>query len=165
LIELRMKKILIAGAVALGILSLALVWLVGSVLFGAIWGGDRSLARNLPVTSEWTEVSIDPPVTPAYRQQTINLRPVNFEVDRNAKGFDIRLPDGRVVAPEVEIYDEKGNMFPLYKTGFAMGRSDYVVFKNYDMPFRRDTTYSLLRIRSDMPFVCESIYWIDYDPK
>ena len=73
-----------------------------------------------------------------------------------------------MVEPEVEIYDEQGNMFQLHKTGFAMGRNDYVEFwpgaKNDFTPLPRNRTYKSLRIRSNVPFVCERINWIDYNP-
>ncbi len=117
-----MKKIVIAGAVVVGVVLLLFVGLAGYILFVTFGNADRPLAKNLTVTNEWTEINIDPPAKPVYSHQGINLRPVNFEVDRNnVKGIEIRLPDGTVVQPEVEIYDERGKRFQMHKTGFAMG--------------------------------------------
>ena len=133
-----MKRILIAGAVITGIVLLFLLGLAGYFYFVIFGNADRTLGRNLSVTNEWTEINIDPPVKPAYRHQAIYLRPVNFKVDRNVRGFEIRLPDGTVVEPEVDLYDEQGNMFQLHKTGFAMGTEDYVEFWSESSPdFRR----------------------------
>ena len=165
-----MKKIVIAGAIIVGIALLLVVGIAGYFFFVIFGNSDQTLARNLAVTNEWNEVKIDPPVKPAYRHQAIYLRLVNFKIDRAAKGFEIRLPDGTVVEPEVEIYAEHGNMFKLHKSGFAMGRDDYVEFafgakENNYMSLPTNRTYTQLRIRSDVPFICERINWIDYAPK
>ena len=164
-----MKKIIIAGAVSVGIVLLLLLGLVGYFYFVIFGNADQRLAKNLNVTSEWTEIKIDPPVEPEYRHQAIYLRPVGFVVDRGAKDFKIRLPEGAVVEPEVEIYDEHNNVFHLHKSGFTMGRNDYVDFtlgtsSNNYMTFPTNRTYVYLRIRSDIPFVCDEILWIDYSP-
>jgi len=107
-------------------------------------------------------------VKPTYNSQAIYLRPVDFKVDRNANGFEIRLPDGTVVEPEVEIYDEHGKMFQMNIAGFAMGWNDDVEFSheakdNNYMALPKNMIYTSLRIRSDVPFICERIMWIDYD--
>ena len=160
-----MKKIVIGAAIVAGIGLLLFVGSVAYVYFIIFGNADRTIARNLSVTNEWTEVSIDPPVKPSYDHQAIYLRPVGFKVDLAVKGNEIRLPDGTVVEPEVEVYDENGKAFRMHKSGFAMAREDYVEFwpePTWTLPKNRK--YSSVRIRSDVPFVCESVSWIDYSP-
>jgi hypothetical protein len=160
-----MKYIVIAGAVTMGIILLLSVGLAGYFYFVIFGNNDQTLARNFDVTNEWKEIRIDPPVKPEYRHQALDLRPVGFTVDRTGKDSEIRLPDGTVVEPVVEIYDEHGNMFPLHKGGFTMGRNDYVDFTPGTGILPSNGSYVYLRIRSDIPFVCDEILWIDYDPK
>jgi len=160
-----MKKIVTVGAVVVGIIFLLFLGLVSYFYFVIFGNNDRTLARDLAISSEWTEITISPSVKPAYDHQAIYLRPTNYVVDRNAKGSDIRLPDGRIVKPEVEICDDSGKIFEMHQTGFTLGRqgADFVDFGDpYRLPAGR--AYTRLRIRSEVPFVCEQIEWIDYSP-
>jgi hypothetical protein len=165
-----MNKIAFAGITVFAALGLLSCGLTGFVLFINFWNGDRTLAKNLTVSNEWAEINIDPPVIPTYREQAIYLRPVNFKVNRDAKSFEIRLPDGSMVEPEVEMFDVYGNRVQLHHSGFAMGWHDEIEFtpgsdSKHPMDLPRNRGFMKLRIRSDMPFVCERIYWIDYDPE
>lgn len=160
-----MRKLLKAVLVVLLIGLASVVGLAAYFYFVIFGNADRTLARNLQVTSEWTEIKIDPPVRPSYHYQAIYLRPVNYVIDRYAIGFDIRLPDGTVVRPEVELYDYSGEVVELHQKGFTMGHegADYADFSPANkLPAGR--TYAKLRVRSDVPFVCERIEWIDYSP-
>ena len=161
-----MKKILIAGAVIVGIILLLFVGFAGYFYFVIFGNNDQTLARNLAVTSEWTEINIDPPVRPVYDHQAILIRPIGYVFDRDAKSFDIRLPDGTVVKPEVEVYDDSGEVFEMHQQGFTLGHdgADFADFvgPSYKLPASR--TYTKFRIGSDVPFVCERIEWIDYSP-
>jgi len=59
-------------------------------------------------------------------------------------------------------------MFKMNKAGFAMGRNDYVEFwpggadDSWALP--RNGACTSVRIRIDVPFVCDEILWIDYSP-
>jgi len=162
-----MRKIILATIITIGSVLLLFILFIASVWLITSWN-DKTLAKNLAVTSEWAEINIQPPVKPVNRFQAIYLRPVNFKVDREAKNFDIKLSDGKVVEPEIEIYDEFGNVFQLHKSGFAMSWKDDVEFtpgNNTYTELPTNRTYTRIRIRSDLPFGYERIKWIDYNPK
>jgi len=164
------KQIVVICAAVAGFVLLLAIAFIGFHFWLFVRSGDQSLAKNLAITNDWAEIDIQPPVRPTYREQAIYLRPVDFKVDRDAKGFEVRLPDGTVVEPTVEIVDDHGNVFQLHKSGFAMGRNDYVEFtpgsdSKHFTELSPKRKYSKVRIRSDVPFVCESVRWIDYDPK
>lgn len=162
--RVKMKKIVIAGTVVLGTVLLLLAGLAGYFWFVILGDGNQSIARNVSVTNEWTEIKIDPPVRPRYRHQSIELRPVDFSVDRGSKDFKITLPDGTVIEPEIEIYDESGNVFTTRHTGFTMKSEGYATFSpKPNLP--TDRKYTRLKVRSNVPFVCDHMIWIDYDPK
>ena len=162
-----------------------LVIVIGSILgicailifvyFGLIvylnWPTDRVLAKNLAVTSEWTELSIEPAIKPAYRDQYITLRIKNFKSDLDANSLNgpLKLSDQNVVSPEIELYDASGNKYEFHHSGSVMKFYDEPVFragsagKSFDLPTGRE--YTRLRIRSDAPFNCDRIAWQDYNPK
>ena len=94
-----MKNALIAGAAVLGIFLLACLWLIGPILFGAVWGGSKTLARNSPVTAEWTEVTIDPAINAEYRSQSVSLN--IKDIDWNSKLDGIHLMNGEILHPEL----------------------------------------------------------------
>jgi hypothetical protein len=165
---MKKKEAIMIGAGVLGILATVVVGYIVLIVY-VNWPNDRTIAKSVMVTREWTEIDIDPSVTPAKRAQYINLRINDFKVDRNSNSFDIKLPDGKIVAPEIELYDEFGQSFEFHHSGFAMKAYDDVTFtpgpSNQMVKLPADRKYTKLRIRSDIPFSCDQIYWRDYHPK
>ena len=122
------------------------------------WPNDRILAKNIELTTEWIEVAIEPAVKPENRSQSINMRI-----------RDLKLPDGKSLSPELELYDDSGNKVEFYHSGSV---SKYFVDEVFRAGYQKqpidlpvDRRYTKLRIRSDFPFSCDQIYWRDYDPK
>src|SRR5258708_34561661 len=115
-----MKNWVIVGiGSVLGIFTLLIFWYIGLIIY-INWPNDRPIAKNLKITQEWTEITVDPPLKPNKIVQEINLRIDNFREDRNSNNFEIKLPDGTVIDPELEIYDENGNKFEFHHSGFVM---------------------------------------------
>lgn len=125
---------------------------------------DRPIAKNITVTQEWTEVHLERPLSFNNRSQSLNLKIQDFTLDRGSNIRGIKLPSGMEINPEIEIIDDHGNVVELHHTGFALKYFDAVEFSpsNAVLP---DQEYKLIRIRSDVPFHCDGIYWIDYNPK
>lgn len=128
------------------------------------WPGGVTVAKGLLVAGEWTDVAIDPAVTAAKQVQSINLRIDDFRADRDANGSDIKLPDGTVVEPEIELYDEFANKVDFRHSGFVRKTYDDVVFSP-DSELPKDRRFTKLRIRSNVPFSCGEIYWMDHNLK
>ncbi len=147
----------------LGILGFLTFGYVVLIVYINLPGG-ITIVKDLPVTPEWTEVAISPSLTPTKRVQNINLRISDFKVDRNSNSFDIKLPDGTIVRPEIEVYDEFGNKFEFRHSGFLMKTYDDVAFSpGQELP--RNRSFTKLRIRSNVSFSCEQIYWLDHNLK
>jgi hypothetical protein len=69
----------------------------------------------------------------------------------------IRMPDGEVINPEIEVIDQYGNSFKLNWGGTRHG------WPAYDLPYPqklpRDREYKTVRIRSPRPIKFKAIYW------
>jgi hypothetical protein len=158
-----MKKALLALAYAVAGISACLVFgYIAIIVYINL--PDRPIATDIRVNENWTEVRLKNPLTFNNRSQSLNLRIKDFTFDRNSNVAEIRFPDGTKINPEIEILDDRGNAVNMYHSGFAMKYWDAVVFTPPDT-IRRNKDYRVIRIRSDIPFYCEGIYWIDYDPK
>ena len=162
------NAIMIVIGSALGILVFLFFGYIAFIIY-INWPKDRTIAKNVLITPDWLEITIDPAVKPVKRAQYINVRIKDFKVDRRARGFDIKLADGTVVEPDVELYDEFGNKFEFHHSGFVMKTYDDIAFtpgpRKQFMTLPSDRKYTKLRIRGDIPFSCDQIYWLDYNPK
>lgn len=152
-------------------IGIGLLGILGFLIFGYVilivyinFPSGTTIANRLLVTPKWTDVAIDPALTPTKQIQNINLRINDFKADRNSNSFDIKLPDGTIVQPEMELYDEFGNKFEFHHSGFAMKTHDDVAFSpRPKLP--RNSRFTKLRIRSNVQFSCENIYWLDRNLK
>ena len=123
---------------------------------------DRNIAGATTITAQWLEIKSDPVMKPSSKTPLVILE---LEGDY-APDFDsqrLRYPDGTLGAPEMQLLDEQGNVFPLHllmahhrdRSGSnAMGGAG---FGSSDLP--GDRNYSKLRIRSDKPMKCSKIIW------
>lgn len=124
---------------------------------------DRDIAGATTITSEWFEIKPDPALKISSKTPLVILK---FEADYGVPDFvsqKLRYPDGTLGAPDVQLIDEQGNVFPLH---FLMGQHrdrsgsntmGGAGFGASDLP--RDRSYSTLRIRSDKPMKCYKIIW------
>ena len=179
--------------VVLGILVFLILAYIAFIVY-VNWPNDTPLVKDIRVTQEWTEVDISPALRPTKRVQEINLRIHNFKTDLRPHSFKITLRNGTVIEPEIELYDEYGGKFEMHHSGFVRKNYDDIVFSpgrpTDNKPESRgsgfmvtddgdivyspskevtklfsDRTYTKLRIRSDIPFTCNQVYWRDCNPK
>ena len=77
------------------------------------------------------------------------------------KGRGVLMPDGEVINPEIEIFDEYGNSFKLtYHGSTGAFRSNQDTAYAYPKDeFPRDRVYKRVRIRSRRPIKVKAIYW------
>jgi len=158
----------VAIEIILGTLVLLVVTYVGVIIYINRPKG-KLLAKELEFRREWSEVTLPARVKPKKHVQYIGLRIKDFKHDRRGRIPEIKLPDGTVVNPEVELYDEFGNKFEFHHSGFVTKRYEDIKFtagrsKRF-MKLPADRRYTKLRIRSDSPFSCEEVYWQDYNSK
>ena len=127
---------------------------------------DQTLAMQVPVAGEWLEIKPDSPMTKTSQVQEIDLEISGFkhDVDDRLPWGQIRLPDGKIISPQLEAYDEAGNRHEFRHSGYTMSRKDLIAYSAVqNLP--EDVRLTKIRIRSDEPFVCESIFWRNRNPK
>src|SRR5258705_194650 len=80
-----------------------------------------------------------------------------FELEHRAWG--VRLPDGSISTPEVQLVDEYGNTFNLDQPSMFSPTSHFTQrgFSLRDLP--QDRVYRAVRIRSDKPIQYSRIMW------
>src|SRR5947209_6933963 len=112
---------------------------------------DREIKGPVTISLDWLEITPDKPLKPERDVQEImlSLEPP-FIGDFEAK--KIRLPDGSLVFPEVQLIDQNGNTFNLRWGGFR-GHMN-IEFSNFD-ELPKDRGYRTVRIRSEKPISCK----------
>lgn len=128
----------------------------------------RRIAKDISISSEWIRFEIQPPVKIKNKNQAILLGIKDCWKDLHGK--NLKLSDGTIINPQVEISDESGNTYYL-KPGMSFGMPDTELQKwivseaafRYSLP--KDKTYTEVRVRSSEPFLCELISWNDYNLK
>lgn len=128
----------------------------------------QTLAENIQISSEPTEITLEKPLKGKKLVQQIALSIEGYKPKITDQGFVIKLTDGTIVNPQIEVVDENGNVYPLEKNGRTFtGNGDLVDvrFGGIDgMSVPGNLAYKTVRISSDKPFRC-NIYWKDYDLK
>jgi hypothetical protein len=135
---------------------------------------DREIARDTSVTADWTEIIPELPMKISRRQQSVAVK---IDGAYTSIGADAEsglfLPDGTKFFPEVQISDLDGKWYPLKGGSYSLGGSrgdggDFryihlAGFRSLDLP--KDKQFRSVRIRSDVPFMCEKVIWRNYDLK
>ena len=143
-------------------LFLSCITLLASLL---ICGGgprflDRTIKGDTTLTQEWMEIAPETPLKPERDVQAVMLYLAKpYEADLEMKG--VRIPDGSLVKPEVQLVDTAGKTYSLNYYGL-FGRQ-LVIFTLRDQLMGRE--YRTVRIRSDKPIHCKQIFWRLYYTK
>ena len=118
---------------------------------------DRTIRDDTTLTQEWMEITLEKPLKPEREVQAVMLHLAKpYEADLEMNG--VRLPDGSLVKPEVQLVDTAGNIYSLKYYGL-FGRQ-LVIFTLRDQLMGRE--YRTVRIRSDKPIHCRQIFWRCY---
>jgi|ERR1041384_1906468 hypothetical protein len=147
-----------------GLLLLYAGFIVYSLLTRQV---DREIGSNLSISSDWIEITPEPPLKARNLTQTVILYIEGYKRDIADTRQQIIMPNGTVLNPEVQVIDEYGNVYPL-KVGQWL--SNGVGFtRDFDAgsssKFPQDRTYTKVRIRSDRPFRISKVFWECYEPK
>jgi hypothetical protein len=125
---------------------------------------DYEISGYTTIRTEWTEISFANLIIPERPENEVI---VEFESlytpSRQDEG--LLLPDGSILAPEIQVVDQQGNIFELNKVlglgpqSFGRGMVDPETWKN-KLP--RDRSYKAIRIRSNKSVKATRIYWQSY---
>lgn len=135
------------------------VAMIGLVLYAYLTNRtfEQTLATNTNVSDKWIEISPEPFLQTRRMVSEIAIALPNYSNERGS-GFEIKLPDGRVVKPEIQVVDANGTVLDLRHSGFNYtGTHDLIIFTpEGGFP---DGEYKTVRIKSDEPFSIERIFW------
>jgi hypothetical protein len=138
--------------------------LFGVFICGALLSGlfqrpspfiDREVAGAQVLRPEWTEIKVDQPMKPVGDRQEIGLYLAEpFKLDlMDPSG--VRVADGTLVVPEVELVTADGRAMKMKCTG-SRGE-ETLTYRLQDSSVKQD--YVRIRIRADQEIRLEAIYW------
>jgi hypothetical protein len=146
-------KVILSAAVLLGIATL---FVVGSVVYWfATKQSDREIVRNLQISTEWSELTAEPPLRPTKQVQYLIITIDGYKRSVEDTRNQIPLPDGTTTNPDVILVDENGKTYRLHGSLLVSSGVGYTA----DSSFLRDKSFTKVRIRSDKPFRASTIYW------
>lgn len=150
------KKIIVSILIGLGCLFILFGSVVAYIFYDAS-AINQTVATDVSITSEWIELASDSSIKPEKQVQEVVFVIDGYKTDFRDNSFQIKLPNGTVVNPEVQIFDENGNAYELMHSGFT--NNDITFTPKTNGGFLKDRNYSKLRIRSDKPFQVSRIIW------
>lgn len=121
---------------------------------------DRTIKGPTTLNSEWLEIAVSPPLRPERDEHDIVLYLEEpFGRDLQAKG--VRLPDGSVITPEIQVIDLEGKAYDLRFVGM---RGPQLI--RFTLRGQLDgRQYAKVRIRSEKPIRCKEIFWSNWNWK
>lgn len=139
----------------------------GVFLFGSFLGGllqrpspfiDRKVADHLVLRPDWAEIKLDQPLKPVGDYQLIGLvlaKPLELDL-LGPPG--VRLSNGTIVLPEVELLTSEGLTMRTRYSG-SRGKTT-ITYRLKDESVKQD--YDRIRIRADHEVPLKAIYWTGF---
>jgi len=151
-----MKKAIVSILIGLG----CLLVLVGGFVAYAMYKSksvNQVVATDVLVSPEWTEITPGSSMKVNRQIQAVVLIIDDYRHNASDKIWQIKLPDGTVVKPEVQIFDEYGNVYDLHDSGRSNHDINFTPKSSAEFP--EDRNYTKIRIRSDKPFQISKVIW------
>lgn len=171
-----MNNIIIFAAIGFLVLLFVAIGFFLYLIYMATSGRGRhytiTVADNVEVSADWSEIKSDYPLKPSKQIHDIDL--VVDGLSYHLKTKQNLLPSGEAVNPEVELVDTDGNVHRLRSGGGGVGDYNTATdtFGSATMSFRLVTDdlpssakFQTIRIRSDIPFRCSKINWHNWRMK
>jgi hypothetical protein len=115
---------------------------------------DRQLLGKITLSPEWLELEPEQPLKPSRQVQMIVLvTSESFEPDFDSRG--IRLEDGAIAVPQIQILDQDGNRYDL--TTQTVSGTTEVSYWKAGLP--ADRVYTKVRLRSNHSISCARVLW------
>jgi len=127
---------------------------------------DLEIKGPTTLSNDWQEIVPQKPLRPERLVQQVVIY-VEKPVTKDRDSWELVMPDGSRVTPEVQLIDDHGNVYDLLVPSAATYPNSTEAFQrgfgNRDLP--RDRVYPRVRIRSAMPVPVLKIVWRCYDPR
>jgi len=147
------------------IAALAAAALVGEGVYNYFFPYlDQQISGPITLSSQWTELVPSKPLS-VHRQIQILVLDLDKTIRFQRDGFELVLPDGSTVTPEVELVDFDGNVYPLAQPSAFFSPSSGTKYREFSSKYGlpEDKLFRAVRIRSDKPIFCNRIFWRCYN--
>lgn len=136
------------------------VFLLGSFLSGLLQRPnpfiDRKVAGQQILGPDWLEIKVDKLLKPVGDRQEIGLYLADpFRIDLLDPLIGVRVADGTMVMPEVELVTPDGHTMTMRLSG-SRGE-ETLTYRSKDQSVKQD--YDRIRIRAAQEVRLEAIYW------
>jgi hypothetical protein len=125
------------------------------------WDSERTVSGPVTVSSQWVEFSPEKPLLPSKQHQMILLEAEPFEalVVDNSNLERIRLGNGVLLEPEIQLVDSQGNIFvaEVYRSPVPSYLDNSIVGNVRGLP--QDRKYTRVRVRSNATVHLARIVW------
>jgi hypothetical protein len=162
-----MKRVVkIASIAALIVVALAGLWVYSVVK--RIRFVDQVVAEKIPVAGEWVAVTPPGPLNAAGRSRYLSIAVEGASKQPNRLGTpgtqksrpgDVRLADGTVVVPEIQVIDEGGGVYNLSANFEDYAGVAYSPSPDAGAGFTRAGAIKLIRVRSEAPILISKMTW------
>ena len=127
----------------------------------------RKIADTIQIKEDWSEITMQPPVTATTKIQYVGLKLDNVKGWKNDSHETLQLNNGDELKIEIELVDEKGNITSLFPNGIG----EFIEFgkrtKNKenleDAYFQTGTNFYKIRLRSSKQILVNEIVWGEFE--
>lgn len=128
------------------------------LVLGSVWGSRKSLVQQPSRLSGWSFCPNNPSARNGKSSIWSSMLPILSK--RFMEAGQLRLRDGSLVEPKVQLIDRSGKVYDLASPALDEKRNS---LRKLRPP--RDRAYPTVRIRSDKPIHVSRIYWRSYNQK
>jgi hypothetical protein len=126
---------------------------------------DQQLAGATTISGNWLEITPKEPLRADRVVQEVVLY-VDKPVTHPRDSWELILPDGSKVIPEVQLVDSDGLVYELKEpTTFTKPGSSEAFQRGFSTQLPNGKTFRTVRLRSDGAFTVSKIVWRCYDPR
>jgi hypothetical protein len=142
-----------------GMCGLILLFIAGWIVVGLVASDSKqSLSGPVTLSSNWLEIFPQKPIRVAkqYQDVVLDLDLVEGSVKDNPHLDRMQLSSGVLVQPEIQLFDQNGNVFTASVENFQRNENS-ILWRTHDLP--SDRTYIKLRIRNEKPVRLSRVVW------
>lgn len=127
---------------------------------------DREISGPIVISPDWVEIAPKNPLRAELVVQQVVIY-VQRPIKESRDSWELILPDGSKVIPEVQLIDEQGNVYDLTEPSGTQNPHSVEAFQrgfsNRTLP--KDKVYKSVRVRSAKPVSVLKVVWRCYDPR
>jgi hypothetical protein len=116
--------------------------------------------RPVKISAEWVTLPFPHPLVATALWAQDVLVSVSSSHERNAQPLSLRMPDGTLVAPDVEVLTSDGLWLPLHMGFYGEDASFSSTAFSGD-----GNTFVAVRLKSARPIMVSRVEWDSYDPR